>query len=130
MHALTCMHCAGRFEEARIALTRALASRELFGAPVLVLANKQDAPDAQPPEAVQSGLALEDLKVPVLAPPSPPNPLPAHACSDAVGAGRPQNQACSATGTLPLMSSPACMHAAPASPQFRESSHAPMVPLT
>jgi signal recognition particle receptor subunit beta len=41
---------------------RALASRELFGAPLLVLANKQDAADAQPPESVQQGLALEDLK--------------------------------------------------------------------
>ena len=52
-----------RFEEARSALSRALGSRELFGAPLLVLANKQDAPDAQPPEALQRDLGLDDLKV-------------------------------------------------------------------
>ena len=52
-----------RFEEARSALTRALASRELFGAPLLVLANKQDAQDAQPPEEMQQGLGLDELKV-------------------------------------------------------------------
>ncbi|BDA47290.1 ADP-ribosylation factor-related protein 1 [Coccomyxa sp. Obi] len=54
-----------RFEEARAALFRALSSRELYGAPVLMLANKQDAPDAQPPAAVQQMLGLDELKVPL-----------------------------------------------------------------
>lgn len=54
-----------RFEEARGALFRALSSRELYGAPVLMLANKQDAPDAQPPAAVQQMLGLDELKVPL-----------------------------------------------------------------
>ncbi len=53
-----------RFEEARTALFRALDSRELFGVPLLVLANKQDLQDAQPPEAVQQMLGLDELKVP------------------------------------------------------------------
>lgn len=44
---------------------RALASRELFGAPMLVLANKQDAADAQPPAAMQQMLGLDELKVPL-----------------------------------------------------------------
>lgn len=51
-----------RFEEARSALFKALGSRELFGVPLLVLANKQDLQDAQPPEAVQQMLGLDDLK--------------------------------------------------------------------
>lgn len=46
-------------------LLRAVNSRELFGAPVLVLANKQDLEDAQPPEAVQQMLGLDELKVPM-----------------------------------------------------------------
>ena len=54
---LTC-----RFEEARGALFKALGSRELFGVPLLVLANKQDLQDAQPPEAMQQMLGLDDLK--------------------------------------------------------------------
>ena len=53
-----------RFEEARTALFRALDSRELFGVPLLVLANKQDLQDAQPPEAMQQMLGLDELKVP------------------------------------------------------------------
>ena len=32
--------------------------------PLLVLANKQDLQDAQPPEAVQQMLGLDELKVP------------------------------------------------------------------
>ena len=44
---------------------RALASRELFGAPMLVLANKQDAADAQPPAAMLQMLGLDELKVPL-----------------------------------------------------------------
>ena len=55
-------HC--RFEEARGALFKALDSRELFGVPLLVLANKQDLQDAQPPEALQQMLGLDELKVP------------------------------------------------------------------
>ncbi|CAK0783302.1 hypothetical protein CVIRNUC_006501 [Coccomyxa viridis] len=51
-----------RFEEARGALFKALGSRELFGVPLLVLANKQDLQDAQPPEAMQQMLGLDDLK--------------------------------------------------------------------
>jgi ADP-ribosylation factor related protein 1 len=54
----------GRFEEARTVLSKALNSRELFGVPLLVLANKQDLTDAQPPEAVQHSLGLDELKVP------------------------------------------------------------------
>ena len=53
-----------RFEEARGALFKALDSRELFGVPLLVLANKQDLQDAQPPEALQQMLGLDELKVP------------------------------------------------------------------
>ena len=51
-----------RFEESRSALLKALVSRELFGVPLLVLANKQDLQDAQPPEAMQQMLGLDDLK--------------------------------------------------------------------
>lgn len=54
-----------RFEETRGALFCALSSRELYGAPVLMLANKQDSPDAQPPAAVQQMLGLDELKVPL-----------------------------------------------------------------
>ena len=61
-HLSTALCC--RFEEARTALFRALDSRELFGVPLLVLANKQDLQDAQPPEAVQQMLGLNELKVP------------------------------------------------------------------
>lgn len=53
-----------RFEEARTALFKALGSRELFGVPLLVLANKQDLQDAQPPEAVEQMLGLDELKLP------------------------------------------------------------------
>ena len=56
-HSVTC-----RFEEARGALFKALGSRELFGVPLLVLANKQDVQDAQPPEAMQQMLGLDDLR--------------------------------------------------------------------
>lgn len=45
---------AGRVDEARGALQRALASRELDGAPVLIVANKSDIAGAEVGAAVQA----------------------------------------------------------------------------
>ena len=47
-----------RFEEAKIALDKPLGSRETFGAPVLVMANKCDIPTAVSAEEVASSLGL------------------------------------------------------------------------
>lgn len=47
-----------RFEEAKIALDKPLGSRETFGAPVLVMANKCDVPTALSAEEVASSLGL------------------------------------------------------------------------
>lgn len=47
-----------RFDESKRALDKVLGSRELFGAPLLVLANKQDAAGAAELQEVQASLGL------------------------------------------------------------------------
>lgn len=47
-----------RFEDAKAALERVLGSRELFGAPLLVIANKQDRDAAETYAAVTENLGL------------------------------------------------------------------------
>lgn len=47
-----------RFDESKLALDRVLGSRELYGAPLLVLANKQDVQEAARPEEVANHLGV------------------------------------------------------------------------
>lgn len=51
-----------RLWEAREALAWILQSDEMTGVPVVVLANKQDVPNAQTPTAIASGLGLAEVK--------------------------------------------------------------------
>jgi ADP-ribosylation factor related protein 1 len=50
-----------RFEEAKDALERALSSRDLYGAPLLVLANKQDVDSSRPTAEITQQLGLGKL---------------------------------------------------------------------
>ena len=50
-----------RWDEAKGALDKALGSRELFGAPVLVLANKQDLAHAGGEDELASHLGLSSV---------------------------------------------------------------------
>lgn len=42
----------GRFDESKSAMEKVLGSRELYGAPLLILANKQDLEEAETPQSV------------------------------------------------------------------------------
>ncbi|KAF6253525.1 ADP-ribosylation factor family-domain-containing protein, partial [Scenedesmus sp. NREL 46B-D3] len=50
------------FPEARNALQQLLAAPQLSGKPLLLFANKQDLPEAQPLEAVTAALSLQELQ--------------------------------------------------------------------
>ena len=51
-----------RLWEAREALSWILHSEEMVGVPLVVLANKQDVPNAQTPSGIAAGLGLAEVK--------------------------------------------------------------------
>lgn len=53
-----------RMEEAREELDAILAAEEMHGVPLLVMANKQDLPQAEPLPKIVDALCLRDLKRP------------------------------------------------------------------